>query len=518
MDLRKTRRLGVDSEDPRNIRFILILPLFLAGIDSTFTNFFYIALGADATPEALKDLVSYGSGRWLNTFLPTLALLYAPLLAWYRPIGRFIRTRDAGLKDAVKSRISGLDRAVPWLLAVSFAGKLALHLAYYRDALTLRGFFGMNLPAMLVSVMVQFCFALVVVDNGFRGYAGLLMTDLYEREELYRPRDGFSISLLLKITLVFLGTAVTPMLMMYFCARSLLGSEHYYVQSMGLLLVNSFAPMFLGVAFVLGTIQRPVDGLIDKMRRLASGDLDVKSRVFFNDEVAQIKAHFNIMVDQIKERETLRETFGKYVSVEVARKLMRSGGVDLGGEEIEATVLFCDIRNFTPMSETMTPKEVVAFLNLYFSFVTRPIMEDHGVINKFMGDAVMAIYTPALGSHDHVGDALRSALGMREALKQLNASRKPGQDVKFGIGIQTGTMVAGNIGTLARAEYTVIGDTVNVAARLESATKEHGVDILISRPVYERVKDAFAGQVCFQSVGPVSLKGKAAPVELFSIR
>ncbi|MBI5595080.1 MAG: adenylate/guanylate cyclase domain-containing protein [Elusimicrobia bacterium] len=510
-------RMVVDNKDPRNLHFVLFLPLFLAGIDVTFANFFYIALGFAPTPEALKDLVSYGTGRWSNTFLPGLAFLYIPLLAWYYPIWRFVATRDAGLKEAVRRRISGLYGAIPLLLAIAFAGKLALHLAVYREVLTLRGFFFLNLPAMLMSLAVQFCFALVVIDNAFRGYAGLLMADLYEREELYRPRTGFNFSILLKVALVLLGTAVTPMLLMYFCARSALGPEHFYVQSMWGLLINSFTPMFLGVTFVLGTIQRPVDGLIEKMRRLASGELDVKTKIYFNDEIAQIKASFNVMAEQLKEREVLRETFGKYVSVEVARKLMRSGGVDLGGEEIEATVLFCDIRNFTPMSETMTPKEVVGFLNLYFSFVTEPIMENHGVINKFMGDAVMAVYTPALGSDDHVGDAVRSALGMRAALRRLNDSGKVRQDVRFGIGIQTGTMVAGNIGTLARAEYTVIGDTVNVAARLESATKEHGVDILVSRPVYERVKDAFAGRAEFRSVGPVGLKGKSAPVELYSI-
>ena len=507
-------KLAPDGRDLGNIRFVLFLPLLLAGIDSTFTRFFYIAAGLAPNPEALKELVA---GRRFNDFLPTLALLYIPLLAWFYPIWRYVRTREDGLKDAVRRRISGVYRAIPVLLAVPLAGKLALRVALGGDVMAPGGLLRLDLPAMLVSVMVQFCFLLVVVDNAFRAYAGMLMEDLYGKEELYRPRGGFNLSILAKVVLLLLGSAVTPMVMMYFCARAALGPEHFQLESMRSLLVYSLTPMCLGVAFVLGTIQRPVDGLVAKMRRLASGDLDVKTRIYFNDEIAQIKANFNVMAEQLREREVLRETFGKYVSVEVARKLMGAGGVDLGGEEIEATVLFCDIRNFTPMSEAMTPKEVVSFLNLYFSFVTEPIMENRGVINKFMGDAVMAIYTPALGSADHVCDALRSALGMRAALARLNASGKVGGGVHFGIGIQTGKMVAGNIGTLSRAEYTVIGDTVNVAARLESATKEHGVDLLVSRSVYERARDAFAGTLEFKSVGPVALKGKSAPLELYSI-
>ena len=168
------------------------------------------------------------------------------------------------------------------------------------------------------------------------------------------------------------------------------------------------------------------------------------------------------------------------------------------------------------MSETMTARQVVDFLNAYFSFITKPIMENHGVINKFMGDAVMAVFSPVFGVTNHQEAALKAALGMRKALAEFNASGKFPVETRFGIGIQTGALVAGNVGTLARLEYTVIGDTVNVASRLESATKDVGVDILVGEDVYRRAKD-FLGQEAFRPVGEVSLKGKAAKLTLYAV-
>lgn len=500
-----------------DLHVLLVLPFFLIGIDSIFTGFYYLAAGVPGTKEALREVESYGSGVDFKHLLFNFLFLYVPVLAWYWPIWRFIRTHDPALKAKVRDRLSTVYRAILLLFCMLLAAKIAAHVVAYWGVLEAGIFLRYNLPAIGLSVLLQFGFAGVFIENVLGNAAGPVVERLYDRAELFDLRKGLHLPLVAKIGGLLLCSAAVPMLMIYFYLRNS-GVEGLEMWAVKNLIMNCLIIMMIGVSVLVGTTQRPIDGIIEKMKRLAAGDFDVKSRIYFADEIARIKASFNKMVDQLMERETLRETFGKYVSVEIAKKLLGSGGADLGGEEIEATVLFCDIRNFTPMSEKMTPREVVEFLNEYFAHVTGPIMEHRGVINKFMGDAVMAVYAPLLGSDDHAGDAVRSALGMRKALERFNASGRTPGEVRFGVGIQTGALVAGNVGTLARLEYTVIGDTVNVASRLESATKELGADILVSEAVRDKVEPAMKGKASFERMGDVALKGKSRPVTLFAVR
>ena len=251
------------------------------------------------------------------------------------------------------------------------------------------------------------------------------------------------------------------------------------------------------------------------MTRVAKGDYSAKTSVLDDDEIGEIKAGFNEMVDGLAERERLRDTFGRYVSVEVAKRLVETGAVSLGGESIEATILFSDIRDFTAMSERMPPQELVAFLNEYFSYVTAPISTHNGMINKFIGDAVMAVFAPQFGSKNHVDDAMRAALGMREKLAELNA--RGGPEIRFGVGLHTGTLVAGNIGTEKRLEYTVIGDTVNVASRIESQNRDLGSVILISAAVHERLSPALRATVRSERCDNVKVKGRVQSLVLYKV-
>jgi adenylate cyclase len=238
--------------------------------------------------------------------------------------------------------------------------------------------------------------------------------------------------------------------------------------------------------------------------------------VLDSDEVGQLKGHFNLMLDGLHEHERVKDMFGRYVSVEIAEKIIKSGNVNLDGEEIEATVLFSDIRGFTSLSESLPPAEVVRFLNLYLSHITPPIMAHGGVINKFIGDAVMAIFSPVFGLEKHVEPAVRAALDMRAALADFNRTGEF-PPVGFGVGLHTGRLVAGNVGTVDRREYTVLGDVVNVASRIESQTKEKSTDILVSADVLAGLeRSSFAG-INFDYCGPVLLRGKSNAIELFRL-
>jgi adenylate cyclase len=188
-----------------------------------------------------------------------------------------------------------------------------------------------------------------------------------------------------------------------------------------------------------------------------------------------------------RERTRLRQIFGRYVSEEVVEKLLASGRQpDLGGEALTVTVLFADIRHFTSMSESLTPHEVVEMLNNYFSRVCEPILAQGGTVDKFIGDAVMAVFGSPAPHGDHARRALRAALAMAERAQEFDAwlaqrfVNRGLPDFHIGIGVHTGEAVVGNIGSPQRFEFTAIGDTVNTASRLEGLTKELGWDIVAS--------------------------------------
>jgi adenylate cyclase len=232
------------------------------------------------------------------------------------------------------------------------------------------------------------------------------------------------------------------------------------------------------------------------------------------DELEDLATGFNDMVDGLEERDKLKSTFGKYMTDAVVDHLM-AGKVQLGGETLTATILFSDIRGFTAISEKMDAKELVALLNEYFTEMVDAVMDENGVVDKYIGDAIMAVFGAPVAKPDSAISAVRAAVGMRHALAELNKKlvERGEKQIETGIGIHTGEVVAGNIGSEKRMEYTVIGDTVNLASRLESATKELGVAILIGQDTYELVKDHFE----LRQVKEITVKGREQPVMTYEV-
>lgn len=232
------------------------------------------------------------------------------------------------------------------------------------------------------------------------------------------------------------------------------------------------------------------------------------------DELEDLATGFNDMVDGLEERDKLKSTFGKYMTDAVVDHLM-AGKVQLGGETLTATILFSDIRGFTAISEKMDAKQLVGLLNEYFTEMVDVVMREDGVVDKYIGDAIMAVFGAPVAKPDSAISAVRAAVGMRHALVELNKklAARGEKQIETGIGIHTGEVVAGNIGSEKRMEYTVIGDTVNLASRLESATKELGVAILIGQDTYELVKDHFE----LRPVKEITVKGREQPVMTYEV-
>jgi len=232
------------------------------------------------------------------------------------------------------------------------------------------------------------------------------------------------------------------------------------------------------------------------------------------DEIEMLAVGFNSMVDGLRERDKLRATMGKYMTQSVMDHLMR-GKVELGGETLTVTILFTDIRSFTSISETMSAHELVKLLNEYFTEMVTVIMEEGGVVDKYIGDAIMAVFGAPVSKPDDARRAVRAAVRMRHALAVLNERlvARGAPPIKTGIGLHTGEVVAGNIGSEARMEYTVIGDAVNLASRLESSTKELGTDVLIS----EDTNALLDNELETRAVREITVKGRAKPVIVYEV-
>jgi adenylate cyclase len=221
----------------------------------------------------------------------------------------------------------------------------------------------------------------------------------------------------------------------------------------------------------------------------------------------------------IRERKSrrLKSAFGTYVSPEIVEQIAKDpGSLYLGGEKKELTVLFTDIRNFTSYSEKLDPQKIVAVLNNYLSAMSDIIFKHKGTIDKFIGDAIMAIFGAPISQKDHADRACRVALDMIENLKEFNEEelREGRPPINIGIGINTGDMTVGNIGSSKRFDYTVIGDAVNLGSRLEGLTKFFGVDIIVSA---ETKRACTTDEFLFRELGSVVVKGKDIAISAFEL-
>ena len=284
-----------------------------------------------------------------------------------------------------------------------------------------------------------------------------------------------------------------------------------------------YVTLGLGLSLVLArTLTRPLGAMALALRRVRSGDLATGVQVTASDEVGVLEDGVNAMVAALREKEHILETFGRVVEPTVRDQLL-SGELRLGGELRHASVLFCDLRGFTALAEQSPPAEVVATLNQFFSAMTNWVRACGGFVDKFIGDAILVVFglfesDGNGGSADSAHAAMRCALGMRARLAEVNVVRRRLQQspLSVAVSIHTGEVLAGRIGAADRHEYTVIGDTVNVAARLQQVCKERGAYLLVSETTYELARSR--GLVADVTAGDsVSLRGRSEPVRVFGV-
>lgn len=252
----------------------------------------------------------------------------------------------------------------------------------------------------------------------------------------------------------------------------------------------------------------PLVAVRGALQQVERGERDVEVPVYDGSEVGLLQAGFNRMVGELRERERLREVFGTYVDHAVAEHILEEG-VSLEGEEVDVTLLFLDVRDFTGFAESTPPGEVVTRLNELFAEVVPIIREHEGHVDKFVGDGLLAVFGAPQRQEHHADAALAAACKIHSDV----CRNEDNTGLKVGMGLSSGPVIAGNVGGAGRLEFSVIGDAVNVAARVEAATRETGDPVLISEHTAERLT---RNDVELEPRPDVELRGKSAPVTVLA--
>jgi len=279
----------------------------------------------------------------------------------------------------------------------------------------------------------------------------------------------------------------------------------------------------LGIAgYITYILVRNVRNLVRASDEVEQGHLDVEVPVVTHDEVGRLTASFNEMVSGLRMKERIKDTFGKYMDLRIVTRLLDNPDfTNLGGERYEMTVMFIDLQGYTSISEKLPPDELVRMLNMFLGSMTEAISKHNGVVNDFLGDAVMAYWGPPFtGADEHATLACRAGIEARRNFEKFRADvaaelgpKAEGLDLGMRVGISSGDMVAGNIGSAASRKFSVIGDPVNLGARLEGANKNYGTGVILS----ERTRELAGDTVYVRELDLIRVKGKAQPTRIFEL-
>lgn len=306
----------------------------------------------------------------------------------------------------------------------------------------------------------------------------------------------------------------------------------YLVSLIGALMIILILAILLPL---ISSIIRPAKLLVVTMENIIkTHDLKQKAKVFYQDEIGTLTATFNVMTDELDNayeaikdyafaaivardnEKRVRTIFQKYVPQQVVDELLQikeKNASLLIGKKQFCTIFFSDIRDFTTISESLTPEELVTALNNYFNYMVKIIVDNHGIVDKFIGDAIMGVYGAPISAGNDAANGVKACFEMIEALKLFNdeMTSKGKINFKIGMGVSSGDVIAGNIGSEQKMDYTVIGDPVNLASRLEGLTKVYKVPVIISEFTYEKISDIYFAR----ELDLIRVKGKIKPTAIY---
>jgi len=285
-----------------------------------------------------------------------------------------------------------------------------------------------------------------------------------------------------------------------------------FILMMTLLITIAGIAMSMVLSFYFS---RPIQRLVGAVEEIGKGNFAHRVNLARNDELGDLGKAINRMAEDLRLKERIQTSFGRYVTPEIVERILASPDDEwMKGIRLEASIIFVDIRGFTAMAEGSDPDAVVDLLNSYFTMVTDIIIQHGGYLDKFVGDTVMGVFGALIPDHAHAESAVQAAMQVRRNLPTLNSRfSEAANHIRAGIGINTGEVVAGNLGSSKRMEYTVIGDNVNVASRLTDLAGPE--EILVSEQTY--VKLAKKPGRYFRSRGAMEVKGRKEPVKIYEL-
>ena len=353
----------------------------------------------------------------------------------------------------------------------------------------------------------------------------LKIRELLPLEALQSVPPTFRINVLPRLLVVSLVIATVPLAMVSHLALSQI---HYikagkqsldnflmYMPDVIWFLLGVFGALAAGLAvFLAKSVSEPLQSFESVMTAVRKGDLDTRVPVVSNDEIGHTAEGFNRMIRDHKEADTIKETFGRYLSKEVVDEILKSpGGVELKGELRDISVLVSDLREFTRLTEALGPSQVLEIINRYLETMTEIIVGHEGTIDEFTGDGILVFFGAPQALPDHCRRAVRCALDMQQAMGGLNVAlgRRALPELRMGIGVNSGQLIVGNIGSEKRKKYGALGSPINLAFRIEAQTA--GGEVLVSPEVHSHLN----GQLVVDQTRESRLKGLDDPVTLYRI-
>lgn len=457
------------------------------------------------------DSVSYGSlfkqtANYLSFIVPSIfAIVYSfPLILRYF-------WKETPLTESLQKRVISaplnfaLIGATGWIIGL---GSNLAGLAITEEELN-----SLDVATMILSVLSIALTTFIYIYYAMEFLiARFVISDFISDNKISHLRTPFSNSVHFKFLMLFIATAGTPIILL--SALILPGLENSHRLSLYMILLFLVLFVSIDVYILMSSFFRKQLKQMEKATAaLRNSDYSQVIPLVSADEFGYLSESINQMGQELKEKEALRETFGRVVDPGVRDHLMNLSA-DPEGEKREVTILFTDIRSFTGISEKNSPETVVKMLNLYLQKITDIIQSNNGSVNKFIGDAVMAVFNAPIENLAHRESAITSARQILEQMKTLNAELELENlpQIEIGIGVHTGEAIAGTVGSRRRMEYTVIGDAVNVASRLESTNKSTGTKVLISED------SIVSSDSSLKKVGRIKVRGRELPIRVYTIQ
>jgi adenylate cyclase len=452
---------------------------------------------------SLADLAIIVALSWL-IYLVDAAFAVGPIRRGFAPVEGW--ARGQGEANARRAWLAAADlpfvplRRRATYVAVALAVVLWDIVGVHRLDLSTTSFL-LFIPGSILVWLYWLALRFFVTEQLVRPVLAAIGRDLPDGGGVARPRVTLALRLLVAVPAIAIsaGTVVA----------GVVGDHTVETVALGVgvsIAVVALIASWL-VVLLADSVARPIADLRAAADRVGAGDLEVRVPVVSVDETGALARSFNTMVEGLRERERIREAFGTYVDRDVAEHILREG-TSLAGEEVEVTMMFLDIRDFTGFAERSSAPDVVATLNRLFELIVPVIHEHGGHVDKFVGDGLLAVFGAPRRQADHADQALRAALAIARAVEERGPA-----GLQIGIGLNSGPVVAGNVGGAGRLEFSVIGDAVNVAARVESATRETGDVILLAENVKRLLRDE---AVDLESRPEIRLKGKRERVVLYA--